>query len=363
METKPISVKELAEKLNLKFFGNGDLQITHVCGLNTLQKGGIAYMTNPDGITSVPVPAGMSKKTHSRLDGINSSQVVLIVPPDFKLHGNNLIFSSDPLASHVEATNLIHPKKNDIPEITRKLKIHPSAYISKRVKLGKNVVIGPKVVLYDGVKIGSNTIIHSGVVIMSNSVIGNDCTFYPNVVIQQGTKIGNRVILQSGTVIGSDGHGYFQREGINKKIPQIGNVYIEDDVEIGACTTIDRARFNTTLIKRGSKIDNQVQIAHNVVLGEQALISAQSAIGGSVITGEKLIMGGQSGIKDNIEIGNKVTVIARAVVTTNTKDKEVLGGMPGRPLIQWRRIQALINRLTELFDRVKKLESLKEDSN
>ena len=195
---------------------------------------------------------------------------------------------------------------------------------------------------------------------MSNSIIGNECIFFPNVVIQDRTIIGDRVILQSGAVIGSDGHGYYQREGINKKIPQVGNVYIEDDTEIGACTTIDRARFKTTLIRRGSKIDNQVQIAHNVVLGEQALISAQSAIGGSVTTGEKLIMGGQSGIKDNIEIGKNVTVIARAVVTANTKDKEVLGGMPGRPISQWRRIQALINRLAELFDRVKKLESLKD---
>ena len=362
METKTISLKKLSEKLNLKFLGNGDLQITHVCGIDSIQKGGLAYLTNPDGITSVPVPVGMSKKIPSGFDGINSSQVALIVPTDFKLRDKNLIFSSDPLASHVEATNLIHPKMNSIPEIARNLKIHPSAHVSKSVKLGVNVVVGPKVVIYDGVKIGSNTIIHSGVVIMSNSIIGKDCTFFPNVVIQERTKIGDRVILQSGTVIGSDGHGYFQREGINQKIPQVGNVYIEDDVEIGACTTIDRARFKTTLIRRGSKIDNQVQIAHNVELGEQALISAQSAIGGSVITGEKLIMGGQSGIKDNIVIGKKVTVIARAVVTANTKDKEVLGGMPGRPITQWRRIQALINRLSELFDRVKKLESLK-DSN
>ena len=279
METRPISLKKLAEKLNLKFFGNGDLKITHVCGLNSLKKGGLAYLTLPDGITSVPVPAEISKKIHSEVDGINSSQIVLIVPPDFKLSENNLIFSSDPLASHVEATNLIYSMQNNIPEITRKLKIHPSAFVSKSVKLGKNVVIGPKVTIYDSVKIGSNTIIHSGVVIMSNSIIGNECIFFPNVVIQERTRIGDRVILQSGAVIGSDGHGYFQRDGINKKIPKLCIVSIEDDVEVGACTTIDRARFETTLIKRGSKIDNQVQIAHNVILGEQALISAQSAIG------------------------------------------------------------------------------------
>ena len=362
METKPISLKKLAEKLKLKFSGNGDLKITKVCGLNSLQKGGLAYLTHPDGMTSVPVPAGMSKKVHSTIDEINSSNTGFIVPLEFKDRRKNLIFSSDPLASHVAATSIIHPIGNRIPGIASKLKIHSSAYVSKKVKLGKNVVIGPKVVIYDGVTIGSNTIIHSGVVIMSNAIIGKHCTFFPNVVIQERTIIGNRVILQSGAVIGSDGHGFFQRKGINIKIPQVGDVCIEDDVEIGACTTIDRSRFNTTLIKQGSKTDNQVQIAHNVILGEQALISAQSAVGGSVIAGDKLIMGGQSGIKDNVEIGNNVTIIARAVVTGNTKEKEILGGMPGRPINQWRKIQALINRLTELFDRVKKLESRK-DSN
>ena len=152
---------------------------------------------------------------------------------------------------------------------------------------------------------------------MSEVVIGSDCILYPNVVVQDRSNIGNRVIIQSGAIIGSDGHGYFQRKGVNYKIPQIGIVCIEDDVEVGACTTIDRARFNKTVIKQGSKLDNQVQIAHNV------------------------------------------TAVARAVITSNTQDNEVLGGMPGRPFNQWRKLQSLINRLGELFERVRKLESRK----
>jgi UDP-3-O-[3-hydroxymyristoyl] glucosamine N-acyltransferase len=134
-------------------------------------------------------------------------------------------------------------------------------------------------------------------------------------------------------------------------------VRLENDVEVGACTTIDRARFRATIIMQGSKLDNQVQIAHNVSLGEQALISAQSAVGGSVKAGDHLIMGGQSGIRDNVNIGNNVTAVARAVITANTQDKEVIGGMPGRPISQWRQLQSLINRLAELYDRVRKLES------
>jgi UDP-3-O-[3-hydroxymyristoyl] glucosamine N-acyltransferase len=257
----------------------------------------------------------------------------------------------------VAATNLLNPAELNIPGLTKKSVIHPSAVISKSAKLGNNVIVGPKVVIYDGASIGENTILHAGVVIMGHVVIGVDCILYPNAVVQDKSEIGDRVILQSGAVIGADGHGYFQREGTNRKIPQVGNVRLEDDVEVGACTTIDRARFRTTIIKQGSKLDNQVQIAHNVSLGEHALISAQSAIGGSVKAGDHLIMGGQSGVRDNVNIGNNVTAVARAVITANTQDKEVIGGMPGRPVSQWRQLQSLINRLAELFDRVRKLES------
>ena len=273
MTVKSISLKELAKKLKVEFSGNGDLQITHVCGLDSLQNGGLAYLTSPDGLASVPVPAGMSRHEGISVDEINSSQVALIVSPGVKHDEHNLIFSEDPLATHVEAAKLLHSVTPTIPDLSNKKGIHSSAVVSKGVKLGKNVKVGPKSVIYEGVKIGDNTTLHAGVVIMSEVVIGSDCTFYPNVVVQDRCKIGNRVIIQSGTVIGSDGHGYFQREGVNHKIPQLGIVCIEDDVEIGACTTIDRARFHTTVIKQGSKLDNQVQIAHNVSVGEQALIS------------------------------------------------------------------------------------------
>ena len=357
MSDSSLSLKELAEKLGLEFSGNAKLKITHVCGLDSLQNGGLAYLTSPDGLASVPVPAGMSRHAGISVDEINSSQVALIVSPGVKHDKHNLIFSEDPLVTHVEAAKLLHSISPAIPGSSGKKGIHSSAVVSKGVKLGKNVKVGPKSVIYEGVKIGDNTILHAGVVIMSEVVIGSDCTFYPNVVVQDRCEIGNRVIIQSGAVIGSDGHGYFQREGVNHKIPQLGIVCIEDDVEIGACTTIDRARFHTTVIKQGSKLDNQVQIAHNVSVGEQALISAQSAVGGSVKAGHHLILGGQSGIRDNVQVGNNVTAVARAVITANTQDNEVMGGMPGRPVSQWRKLQSLINRLGELFERVRKLES------
>ena len=205
----------------------------------------------------------------------------MIVSPEVQHPEHNLIYADDPLAAHVEATKIFRPEEQRIPGLSRKSRIHPSAVVSKSAKLGKNVTVGPKVVIYDGVQIGENTILHAGVVIMSEVEIGADCIFYPNAVVQDRCEIGDRVILQSGAVIGSDGHGYYQREGVNLKIPHVGIVRLEDDVEVGACTTIDRARFRTTVIKHGSKLDNHVQIAHNVSVGEQALISAQTAVGGS----------------------------------------------------------------------------------
>ena len=359
MSSLKFSLKEIAEKLGLEFSGNEDLQITHVCGLDSLQAGGLAYLTSPDGLTSVPTPAGMSRNVGTNVNEINSSKVALVVSPKIIQPKHNLIYAEDPLAAHVEATKLFHPAAPVIPVVSGKSGIHPSAVVSKSAKLGKNVKIGPNAVIYDGVKIGKNTILHAGVVIMSEVVIGADSTFYPNTVVREKCEIGDREILHSGVEIGTDGHGYYQREGINLKIPQVGTVCIEDDVEIGACTTIDRARFQSTVIKQGSKLDNQVQIAHNVSVGEQALISAQTAVGGSVKAGHHLIMGGQSGIRDNVIVGNNVTAVARAVITANTQDNEVLGGMPGRPVNHWRQLQSLINRLGELFERVRKLESRK----
>ena len=359
MAAASFTLKEIAEKLDLEYSGNSDLCITHVCGIDKLQSGGLAFLNSPGGLTSVPTPAGMARNAATNVDQMESTQVAVIVSPEMKNEEHNLLLSSDPLATHVAVARMLHPVPLEIPGLSENNQIHPTAVLGKNVELGENVLIAPNVVLYDGVKIGDRTVLHAGVVVMSDTSIGSDCMIFPNAVIQYQCEIGDRVIVQSGAVIGADGHGYFQRKGVNHKIPQVGNVKIEDDVEIGACTTIDRARFRTTTVGQGSKVDNQVQIAHNVVIGEQALISAQTAVGGSVQAGHHLILGGQSGIKDNVLVGNHVTAVARSVITATTQDNEVVAGMPGRQLDRWRYTQSLINRLAELFDRVRKLENPK----
>ena len=344
------TLEELANQLDLPFSGKPSLKLTHACGLDQLGPGGIAYLTSASGLSSVPTPRGIHRKHHHE-EEIRGDEIAVIVPVDTNAEGRNFLFAHDPLVAHIKATDLLHPLQYP------KAQVHPTATLGDNVQLGENVWIGPLVVLYDGVRVGSRSIIHAGCVLMTDAMLGEDCELFPKVVVQEDCIIGDRVILQSGSVIGADGHGYFQREGFNQKIPQVGCVVIEDDVEIGANTTVDRARFTYTVIKAGSKIDNQVQIAHNVVVGEHALISAQSAIGGSATIGHHLILGGQTGIRDNVQVGNHVTAVARSVITSNITDKEIVGGMPSRPVAQWRKTQALIHRLEELFDRLKKLES------
>ncbi|MBU2643857.1 UDP-3-O-(3-hydroxymyristoyl)glucosamine N-acyltransferase, partial [bacterium] len=274
----------------------------------------------------------------------------IIVPHGLNNPALNLIYSNDPIKHHIETTKLLH----DPPG--HSCSIHPDASVSEKATIGDGVTIDARSVIYEHVSIGKNTIIRAGVVIMANTGIGQDSLIYPNVTIRENCQIGDRVIIHAGAVIGADGFGYYQREGINLKIPQIGRVVIGDDVEIGAGTTIDRARFGETIIGSGSKLDNLIHVAHNVQLGEHALIAAQSGIAGSVKIGHHLMMGGQSGIRDNLKIGNGVTLFARTLITSKTDDHEIVAGMPSRPIKVWRQIQALINSLDNLFERVKRLE-------
>jgi UDP-3-O-[3-hydroxymyristoyl] glucosamine N-acyltransferase len=212
------------------------------------------------------------------------------------------------------------------------------------------------------VQIGDNTVISSGVFIGYGTVIGKDTFVYPNVTIREKTAIGNSVIIHSGTVIGSDGFGFEEVNGARQKIPQVGVVVIEDDVEIGACVTIDRARFGKTLIGRGTKIDNLVQIAHNVAVGENSVIVAQAGISGSSILGRNVILAGQSGIVGHIELGDNAIVGAQAGVTKAVPKNTFVVGSPARPhneskkiFAGWAKLPGLLKEVAELKEKVKGL--------
>ncbi len=239
--------------------------------------------------------------------------------------------------------------------------IHPTAVTGHDVRIGPNVSIGPLVTIGDHAQIGSGSTIYAGVHIGDNVVIGDDCILYPHVSVLNNCILGNRAILHSGTVIGSDGFGYAQHDGRHHKIPQLGNVMIEDDVELGANVTVDRATFGSTIIKQGTKIDNQVQIAHNVVVGEHCIIVAQVGIAGSTRLGHHVMIGGQAGLVDHLTIGDQVRIASGAGVTNHVDAKQTVGGRPAVAHNTWRKAQVLQYQLPEMRNELRALRKEVED--
>lgn len=224
------------------------------------------------------------------------------------------------------------------------------------VRIGPDVSIWPFVTLGARARIGARVTLYPGVFIGEDSVVGDDSVLYPNVTVREGCLVGRRVIVHSGTVIGADGFGYVQHEGRHLKIPQLGSVTIEDDVELGANVTVDRATFGRTVIKRGTKVDNLVQIAHNVTIGEDCILVAQVGIAGSTTLGNQVVVGGQAGIADHIDIGDRVMIAARSGVNRNLAGDQAVSGAPVMPHAIAIKAQAVIPRLPDLRQQVRELE-------
>jgi UDP-3-O-[3-hydroxymyristoyl] glucosamine N-acyltransferase len=233
--------------------------------------------------------------------------------------------------------------------------IHPSAVVDSSAKLGNGVSIQPHAVIEANVAIDDNTVIGAGSYVGHETVIGASSLIYPNVTIRERTRIGARVIIHSGAVIGADGFGFEFVDGRHKKIPQIGIVQIDDDVEIGANSTIDRARFGRTWIQEGVKIDNLVQIAHNVIVGKNSIIAAQTGISGSTRLGEKVMMAGQVGVIGHLTIEDNTVIAAQSGVAKDLPGGAWFGS-PAVPLSEAKRQIAWTHRLGKLFDRIKAIE-------
>lgn len=234
--------------------------------------------------------------------------------------------------------------------------------IAEDMTRGTDVIIGadpsiwPFVTLGDRVSIGARVTLYPGVFVGSDSKIGDDCILYPNVVVREGCSLGARVIVHSGTVIGSDGFGYVPHQGRHHKIPQIGGVVIEDDVELGANVTVDRATLGSTRIKQGTKVDNLVQIAHNVTVGAHCILVAQVGIAGSTTIGHHVVIGGQAGLSDHIQIGDQVMIAAKSGVHRSIESNQIVGGSPALPRDRALRVQGVIHHLPELHKLVQSLE-------
>ncbi|HEA46871.1 MAG TPA: UDP-3-O-(3-hydroxymyristoyl)glucosamine N-acyltransferase [bacterium] len=333
------SLREIAELIGGEVVGNGSIEIEGVAGIEEAGKGEITFISD--------------KKHLFLLETTQASAV--IVSCEIKKARVPLIRVENPYFGFSQVTRILVPYQKPTEGI------HPSAIISEGVDLGKGVSIGARSVIEEKAKIGDNTIIYPLVYLGKGSRIGRDCIIYPQVMIREGVEIGDRVIIHSGTVVGSDGFGYIPHEGKQYKVPQIGKVVIENDVEIGANVTIDRATLGKTWIKKGVKIDNLVQIAHNVVIGEDSIIVAQVGISGSTEIGKGVTLAGQAGLAGHIRIGDKAIVGAQAGVTKSVPPNTIVSGYPARPHTQAKRIEASILRLPELHKLVRELKKRLEE--
>jgi UDP-3-O-[3-hydroxymyristoyl] glucosamine N-acyltransferase len=234
--------------------------------------------------------------------------------------------------------------------------VHPTAVIDDTAVLGQDVSIGAHVVIEGGVVIGDRTTILPGTCILRHSRLGSDCLVYPNVVIREFTEIGDRVILHGGVVLGSDGFGFMTEGSVHHKVPQIGRVVLEDDVEVGANSCIDRATTGITRVRRGTKIDNLVQVAHNVEIGEDSLLCAQVGVSGSTQVGSRVKLAGQAGLVGHIRIGDGAVVGAQGGVTKSVPPETCVSGYPARPHQIAVRQQAALGRLPELLETVRHLQ-------
>ncbi len=242
--------------------------------------------------------------------------------------------------------------------------VHPTAVVHETAQIGSRCAIGPHVVIEARVTIGASSVLCAGVFIGHGTTVGNDCVVWPNVVIRDGCVVGNRVVIHPGAVIGADGLGFFFDEGRHNKIPHIGGVVLEDDVEVGACTCIDRSKFGYTVIGRGTKIDNLVQLAHNVRVGEHCVFAGQAGISGSVRIGNYCILGGRAGVLDNVTLGDGVLMAGGLSIADKDLPPGITAsGFPARDhrqelreRAQARKLPQLAKQLKELMARVKRLE-------
>ncbi|MGN6507705.1 MAG: UDP-3-O-(3-hydroxymyristoyl)glucosamine N-acyltransferase [Tepidisphaeraceae bacterium] len=234
--------------------------------------------------------------------------------------------------------------------------VHPSAHVSPDAQVGEHPSIGPNVVIGARTRIGKNVRLHPNVVIADDCVIGDDCTIFANVVLRERVTLGNRVTIHAGAILGTDGFGYRWDGTKHAKIPQIGTVVVEDDVEIGSNTCIDRAKFNETRVGRGTKIDNLVQIGHNVRVGQHSVICGQVGIAGTATIGNGVVLGGATVVRDHVTIGDGVMAAGHSVIAEDIEPKTIISGMPALPHRQTLREQGAIRRLPELLVELRKLQ-------
>jgi len=315
--------------------GDGSIEISDVRGIESAGEGHVTFA---------------AKKKFMPLLAQSRADAVIV---DHEIDTKKAqIVTANPLLAFAKLLDAFHPESRPEPHIDSR------AVIGQNVTLGKDVTLSAFVSIGDNVSIGDGAILYPGVVVGPDCRIGADVILHPNVTLYRNTVLGNRVILHAGVVIGADGFGYTPDEtGGHYKIPQIGQVVIEDDVEIGANTCIDRATVGCTTVKRGTKIDNLVQIAHNCTIGEHSILVSQAGMAGSCTLGHHVVLAGQAGLADHVTIGDQAMLAAQSGTFRDVESKAVQGGSPSVPAVTWRKYVTLLPKLPEINRKIKDLEA------
>jgi UDP-3-O-[3-hydroxymyristoyl] glucosamine N-acyltransferase len=329
-----MKLRELAERLHLEFLGDGEISIDSPASLVCAKKNNLSLYYH--------------RRSRKQLES-TAAGAVIIVKKDYPENANYAaLLSENPSEDFRRAIEILVPVKKPERYISNRSWIDAKATLSKEITVEPFAVIGKA-------KIGSGSIIKANVVIGDDVEIGSDCIIYPNVVVYDGAKIGNRVIIHACAVIGSDGFGYSRTtDGVFHKIPQIGGVIIEDDVEIGANSAIDRAALDWTIISQGTKIDNLVQIGHNCIVGRNCAMAGQVGLAGSCSLGDRVLLGGQVGLAGHLKLGDDTIVFAQSGVDKSFDPKSEILGSPAKPIkIKLKELSALA-KLPELLRKLRK---------
>jgi len=334
-----MTAAEIARHLQGEVLGDATIQLTGFAATSQAKAGELTFAENEAYFAQAEASLASAILVG---DGFPSSKKVLIRVPNARV-------------AFAKVLPLFFSSPKFVPGI------HPSSVVADSARIDSSAHIGPLCVVGERVRIGPRAVLEGGDHVGADCELGEESHLFPCVTIYAQTHLGNRVSIHAGTVVGSDGFGYVLDQGIHLKVPQIGNVVIHDDVEIGANVTIDRGALGSTIIGKGSKIDNLVQIAHNVVLGEHCIVVAQVGIAGSTKVGNNVTLAGQAGIAGHLVIGHQAIVEAQAGVMNSIPDGEKWFGSPARPDRQMKRIYIAMERLPELLQRVRELEQrLKE---
>ena len=333
------TLDQLAAHVGGRVFGDGNVFISGIAPIDEAKPGEITFLTN--------------SRYQKYLSQCRASAVIVGPGVISESAGTvkNFLEAADPYVAFAKILSLLRPSAEFSPQISPLAAIHASAVVATSSTIFPNVFIGPRA------RVGERAVLFPGVYLGEDVSVGVASVLHANVVVREGCRIGERVILHPGVVIGCDGFGYAGRGAARIKIPQVGIVVVEDDVEIGANTTVDRATLGRTVIRRGAKIDNLVQIAHNVQVGEYSVIASQAGVAGSTKLGKNVTLAGQVGVVNHIEIGEGATIGPQSGVPQNVAPGAVLsGGIAAAPHHEWLKVMALLPQLPTLWNMVRRLE-------